>query len=401
MIILSALKNLNRNFRRTITILFTMALGMGGLFLFHGFNTGVMNQYRANVIRARYGHGQLNTIGYRGKIYEKPWEHWIYDYNEIQNDLKNLPGVEYLFPRITFPALLQAHNINVSGMGQGVNGEAESKFFTTLNVEEGLPLSTEPNGIVLGYGLARSLGVVVGDRVTVLSNTISGSINGVDLSVTGVFHTGSKDFDDVVFRIPLAQAQILLDTQKVETVAIGLNESVPWSTFATAASAKFPNLESTPFEVLDKVYYQHSVDWLGQQFDVIKTVILAIVLLGILNSISTSVLERKQEIGNLRANGESSWDVMKLLLSEGAILGALGGLLGLALAWIVVNTVLRHGIYMPAAPGITRRFYVLIELQPAYAVVTFSLGCCCATLGTLFAGIRVARMNIAEALRSL
>jgi putative ABC transport system permease protein len=286
-------------------------------------------------------------------------------------------------------------------MGQGVNGEAESKFFTTLNVEEGLPLSTEPNGIVLGYGLARSLGVVVGDRVTVLSNTIAGSINGVDLAVTGVFHTGSKDFDDVVFRIPLAQAQILLDTQKVETVAIGLDETVPWKTFAAAASTKFPNLESTPFEVLDKVYYQHSVDWLGQQFDVIKTVILAIVLLGILNSISTSVLERKQEIGNLRANGESSWDVMKLLLSEGAILGALGALLGLALAWIVVNTVLRHGIYMPAAPGITRRFYVLIELQPAYALVTFSLGCCCAIVGTLFAGIRVARMNIAEALRSL
>ena len=68
--------------------------------------------------------------------------------------------------------------------------------------------------------------------------------------------------------------------------------------------SKFPKLEAS-FSELDKVYYQNSVDWLDTQFYVVQLIILSIVLLGIL--ISTSILERKQEIGNLRA----TWDVMQ------------------------------------------------------------------------------------------
>ena len=77
MLIVVALRNLLRNPRRTFAVLLTVAIGVGSIFLFHGFNTGIMNQYRANAIHARYGHGQINTDGYREKVYEKPWEHWI------------------------------------------------------------------------------------------------------------------------------------------------------------------------------------------------------------------------------------------------------------------------------------------------------------------------------------
>ena len=39
----------------------TVALGTGRSFIFNGFNTGLMNQYRENTVHSRYGYGQINT----------------------------------------------------------------------------------------------------------------------------------------------------------------------------------------------------------------------------------------------------------------------------------------------------------------------------------------------------
>lgn len=378
----------------------TVALGTSALFIFNGFNVGVMNQYRENTIHARYGNGQINLKGYRDKVHEKPWEHWMTNYAELAQKLKATPNVKHVFPRVEFFALLTNGRVTVSGRGQGVDGAEESKFFTTLNVEQGATLAAQPDGILLGQGLARALDAKPGDRITVLANTIHGSMNGVDLVVTGIFHTGSKDFDDVVFRLPLAQSSLLLDTPHIESVAIGLDRIEDWPAIAAAVLQSFPELEATPFEILDKVYYQHSVDWLNAQYGILQSIILFIVILGIINTVSIGILERKHEIGNLRANGESVQDVMKLLMLEGVVLGIAGGLLGVGLAWFLNFAFMRGGILMPPAPGITRVFRVLIELQPDMALKTFLMGALTASLGTVIAGSKVARMPIADALRS-
>lgn len=394
-----AIRNLFRNKRRTLALLLTVASGAAALFTFQGFNYGIMNQYKENTIRSRYAHGQINTAGYREQVYEKPWEHWISDASETVQQLKTHPAVAQVFPRAEFFALLTNGRITIAGRGQGVDGVEESKFFTTLNIEEGVALSDQADGILLGRGLARALKVKAGDRVTVLSNTIHGSMNAGDFHVTGIFHTGSKDFDDTIFRIPIAQAQTLLDTDRVESIAIGLKDENAWPAIETWTSSQ-KNLEATPFAVLDKVYYQNSVDWLNQQFAVIQFIILSIVVLGIFNTVSSGILERRPEIGNLRANGESQMDVFRLLLLEGAIAGVLGALIGLAVAFLLNITFLQNGILMPPAPGLTRQFFVKIEFLPNMAIWAFALNAATAILGTGFAAWKTSRMPIAEALRS-
>jgi putative ABC transport system permease protein len=359
-----------------------------------------MNQYRDNTIHARYGYGQVNTKGYRGQVFEKPWEHWIDNWDELKPRLLAIDGVTQVFPRIEFFSLLTNGQITIAGHGVGVDGKEEAPFFNMLNVEQGEPLSTQEDGILLGLGLAHSLNVKPGDHVTVLGNTTYGSMNGLDLRVVGIFHTGSKEFDDVMFRVQLKQAQTLLDTRKIESVAFGLRDQDAWSKVAATVAKDFPQLESTPFAVLDEVYYQHSVDWLKSQFGVIQFIILSIVVLGIFNSVSTSILERKQEIGTLRANGESVFDVMSLIVLENLLLGALGGGLGIAIEWLMNSTLLRKGLLMPAAPGLTRQFYVRVELDWHMAAVSFSMAVICAVIATTLAGIRVTRLGIADALRS-
>lgn len=395
-----ALRNLRRNPRRTLVTLLTVAMGTGALFIMDGFNAGIMNQYRDNTVHARFGHGQLNTLGYRDSVREKPWESWIDDVPARLAKLEAIPELTHVFPRIEFFGLLTNEQLTVAGRGIGVVGPAESAFFHTLNVVEGENLTAADDGVVLGIGLARSLGVKPGDRVTVLANTVFGSMNGADLRVSGIFHTGLKDVDDTLFRMQLARAQKLLDTQKVESIALGLRSHEDWQAFAAKAKSALPDLEATPFEVLDKVYYQHAVDWLGSQFLVIQAIILVIVVLGIMNTVSFTILERKQEIGNLRANGESVGEILALLLWEAAALGLLGALLGVAAAYALNASLLEGGVVMPPAPGLTRQYAVLIELQPRMAVTAVVLGVVAAVLSTVAAGSKVARMPIGEALRS-
>ncbi len=400
MIVRLALRNLLRNPRRTAALVLTVAVGTGSLFLFHGFNNGIMNQYRDNTIHARFGHGQIQTRGYGDRVYERPWEHWIENPERLRHELLDIPGVRQVFPRVEFPALLSSGRITVSGKGQGVDGPEESRFFNTLNFVAGKNLSDEPTGMVLGVGIARGLGVGVGDAVTVMARGARGGMSQSELKVTGIFHTGLKEFDDTVFRIPLGVAMSLLETDRVESIALGLASADDFGAVANFVRIRHPELEAVPFAVLDQVYYQHSVDWLNAQFGVIQVIIIAIIVLGIFNTVSTGILERKQEIGTLRANGESRYEVLRLLGVEGLALGVLGAALGLVLVLVLNATALASGILMPPAPGITRQFLVMIELTPLMAAKTATLGICTALLGTLIAGLRVTRMGIAEALRA-
>lgn len=393
-------KNLLRNKRRTVNILLTVALGTASLFLFHGFNAGVMARYRDGTIKTRWGNGQVNTKGYRETLHDKPWEHWITNPDEVTSKLKEIKGIDFVFPRLEFFALVSNGKKDVAGKGQGVDGIQEAKFFQNLHFVEGQNLNEEKDGIILGKGLADALKVKAGSNLTLLTNTIHGSLNGADVQVVGVFHTGLKEFDDAYFRVQLQVAQTLLDTKSVEYISLGLDTYKNWDRVAKDIGEKLPELDATPFNIIDKVYYQHSVDWLQAQFRIFQFIIISVVILGIFNTVSTSVMERKQEIGNLRANGESASDILKLLLSEGLFMGLAGGTLGILIGLLTSNILLAGGIVMPPAPGITRVFTVYIQLQPSMALQTFSMGLIACILATALAGWGIIRQPIADLLRS-
>lgn len=395
-----ACRNLFRNLRRTLAIILTVALGAGALFSFDGFINGILNEYRESTIHAHYGYGQINTKGYRDKVFEDPSKHWIPNWGALEPFLQNLEGVEKIFPRNSFSALLKNDKITVSGHGQGIDAKNEADFFNTLNIEQGVTLENQPNGILLGIGLAKALNVGPGDTVTVMATTTKSVINKQKFVVSGIFHTGSNDFDSRIFRIQLTAAQKLLKTPKIELVSLGLRNLSDWTLVAAAIETAFPELEATSFDVLDEIYYKHSVDWLNAQFKVVQVIILAIVLLGIFNTVSASILERKQEIGNLRANGESVFQVMKLIVSEGVLLAFFGSLIGIAFSYFILTTFIHKGLLMPPGPGLTRQFLVTFSFEWSMVLATLAMSTVAALIASALAGMRVARMPITNALRS-
>ncbi len=393
-------RNLFRNIRRTIAILLTVGLGAGALFSFEGFINGVLTDYRESTIHANAGNGQFNTKGYRETVYQKPWKHWISDWYSIKSELLQNEAVEYVFPRVPISAMLTHGKVSIAGQGQGIDAKEEAKFFNALNIIEGESLSDQKKGILLGKGLSQALGVKPGDKITVYTKSSTDSISKGKFTVIGIFHTGNADFDNRVFRIQLPEAQDLLETNLVESISVGLNDHSNWNEVSKMLSTSHPELEAASFADIDKIYYGNSVNWLSMQFYVVQMIIISIVLLGIFNTISTSILERKQEIGNLRANGESTWDVMRMILCEGALLGLIGSMIGLGLTALVAKTFLHQQILMPPGPGSTRQFFISFYFTSGMAIQTLALSVLSSIAASFLAGLKVARMPIAKALRS-
>ncbi|MCM2321758.1 MAG: ABC transporter permease [Oligoflexia bacterium] len=392
-------RNLFRNPRRTAASLLTVALGAAGLLIYQGFNEGIMNQYRENTIRVRYGHGQVYPKGYREKVMEKPWTAWIEDPAAVEARILAVPGVKAVFPRVAFYSFVTKGELTLAGRGEGIMPERENRFFTAMNFEEGHDLQASDE-IVLGKGLARSLDAKPGDRITLLAQTVRGQLNGADLRVAGIFHTGAKEFDDAYFRIDLKAAQALLDTQRVEHLALQTGGVEDWPHVSAALRSALPALEPIAFDELDKVYYKNSVDFLEAQFSFIRLVILFIVALGIFNTIAVGLLERAPEIGALRANGETRGRLLRILVCENALLGVLGGLLGIVVAVLLDRTVMASGIPMPPGPGITRQFRIFLEIQPQHFGQALALPVLTTIVASLHPVLKLLRRKIPDLLIS-
>lgn len=391
-------RNLFRNPRRTFASLITVAFGAAGLLIFQGFNTGIMNQYRENTIRGYYGYGQVFSKDYYGKVTEKPWENWIDNWEVLDQKLKKQPDILETFPRLSFFSFLVKGGINLGGRGEGVLASRENKFFNQLNFIAGENIQSDDE-IILGKGLADSLAVNVGDTLTVLTQTIHGQLNGADLKVAGVFHMGIKAIDDQYYRLSLNQAQSLLDTKKIESFSLQTSGVDSWSKVVEQVQKVSPQLESIRFEILDKVYYQNSIDFLSAQFSFIRLIIFLIVALGIFNTIAVGLLERGGEIGALRANGETRSRLFRILILESSLIGILGGLLGTVLA-LLLWLALSGGIPMPPGPGITRQYLIYLEILPSHFIQGLILPILATIAASLMPIKKLLKRTIPDLLRS-
>ena len=394
-----AWRNIQRNRRRSIVAMGTIAMGVFGLLFLQGFFSGLIALHKENSIHSRFGHGQIMTQDYWGQAFEKPWEHWIEQPEQIINTLRGMKEIDVIFPRVQFFALLSNGRINVAGRGQGIDGAKEKDFFNKLNFIEGGPIAEREDGLVLGIGLARALGVKLGDRITVMGQTIDGTINAIDTTVTGIFHVGMKEADDSLFQVQLVQAQILLGTNRIESITLGLVDEKAWDNVAKTIAQEYPTTEAISLYQLDQVWAVNGERFLSALLNLFRAIFLGVILLAIYNSASNTVLERKRELGMLRANGESARDLIKLLTLEGFYLALLGSLTGIVLT-LCANVLVGDGIPMPPTPGTNRFLPVKLNLEILYFVSASALGLGTSVIATLLSTMQVLRLSIVQAIRS-
>ena len=358
-----------------------------------------MNQYRENLIRVRYAHGQIFSKGYYNKVMEKPWTKWISNHKTLEKNLLGIDGIIQTFPRIRFYSFLQKGGITLSGYGEGVVSQRENLFFTEMNFEHGNDIRND-NDIILGTGLARGLNAKVNETIAILTQTVDGQLNKINVVISGIFHTGVKEFDDRAFRIDLQLAKKLLNTDAVELISIQTTGVEAWKSISFKISQVINSVEAISFEELDSVYYKNAVNFLRSQFNFIRIIILLIVALGIFNIISNGLLERKGEVGSLRANGESRQRLFIILVMESILLGLIGGVIGCVFSVLIDSLFLQEGIPVPPAPGITRSFNVLLEMESLHYIQALVLPIITTIIASIYPILNLINQKISELLKN-
>lgn len=244
-----------------------------------------------------------------------------------------------------------------------------------------------PGDAIIGRELAADLGVRPGDRMTVLTGSIAEPV-----LITALVDLGVRDLNRRTVIVPLRLAQNLLGLPGGAT-SIDLTVHDVWSADALARELQ----RQLPYEVESwqqaNAQLVSALNAQSVSTTLIRAVVLVVVVLGIASVLVVSVVQKRREIGILRAMGATRSQILRVFLVQGAVLGALGSVIGVLLALIMI-WVFTH--FVRGSDGLPLFW---ISLPPATALQVALLATVAGVLAAIFPARRAARMDPAEAIR--
>ena len=407
-----AARNVFRNRIRTLITLAAIAFGSVSIIVAGGFFEDTFMLMRESAIHGQYGHIQIHAKGFADHGSSAPFDYLIENPDTVIKKLGSLDHIKLITPRISFSAMVSTGDNSVAVYCQGINPDEEKILSSIDNIKRAaLGLSMEKGSnltgkdrfsVILGRGLAKSIGVKPGDSIVLLANTVGGSINAFDMTVKGTFFTSFKEFDDRALRMPIDIAKQLIRTDGIQTLVVVLdktsNTSVVKNEILNTIKSRHMALEIRTWKQLAD-FYNKTVELYGRQFFVLKLIITIIVVLSIFNTINMAIWERTREIGTIMAMGYKKMDIMKLFLAEGMILGLLGGIAGIIAGIAAARIISFFGIPMPPPPGATVGWTAFIKVVPDLLVSSMIISVSASLLSSFYPAFKASNMVITDALR--
>jgi len=309
--------------------------------------------------------------------------------------------VDEVLLRMVFSGLLNNGRNDWAIVGEGVEPAAEARLGTYINVSRGRQLAASDSyGMMLGAGVANALDLAPGDWVNLLTNTPDGAVNVLEFEVLGIFQTFSKDYDARAVRIPLAAAQELMGDDGAHLAVLKLERTAATAGVKSAVEAVVlgEGYEVFDWQVLNP-FYEQTVELYQQQFGFLVLVILLMVTLSVGNAINMNVHERAAEFGTMMACGARRAEIFRLIITESALLGLLGAVLGVVAGNLLALLISAIGIPMPPPPNSDLDYIALIRLGWSITLVSGLLGVLAPAVAALRPALRASRADIAESLR--
>jgi putative ABC transport system permease protein len=396
-----AWRNVVRQRTRSGATLAAICIGVSGLILAGGFVQDIFIQLGEAIIHSQTGHIQVTRQGFREGRHRQPDAYLIDRPEELRRELAATPGVERVVARLDFVGVVNNGRRDLGIFGEGVEPSGEASIGTYLKYTEGRALAdSDKDGVVVGHGVARSLGLKVGDRVTLVMTLAQGAVNTLDFELVGVFQSFSKEFDARAVRIPLDAARNLMDTQAAHVLVVMLGDTAATDAVAGAfrASLGHRGYAIDIWRTLSD-FYDKTLKLYDRQFGVLRLIILLMVLLSVVNSVNMTVFERTREFGTVLALGDRPGDVFRTVLAESVILGLAGASLGILVGWGLGTAISAIGIPMPPPPNADLGYTAVIRLVPGDVAVAGAIGFVATCLAAIRPAWRASRLNVVDALR--
>jgi len=301
----------------------------------------------------------------------------------------DMPGVTAVSPVVTGPAFAVRGQASKSVALMGVDAE---RYRRIVRMEEYMVagrFAVEGTRAVIGSELAKDLGIRMDDKLRVALP------NGRDelLQVGGIFDIGNKDLNRRWVFVTLPLAQSLLDlpggVSNLDLTVADIFEAQPVADRLRGATSL--NVESwmqTNAQLLAALRNQSVSN------NLIRSFVVIIVALGIASVLVVSVVQKQKEIGILRAMGTSSNRIMGVFLLQGALVGFVGALSGVGLAWGLLqffSSVYRTGDGAPLFQP---------QLDTGIALSAAGIALLVGVVAALIPARRAAKMDPVQAIRS-
>ncbi len=414
-----AARNLTRNRRRTAIALVALVVGVGAMVVLRGLVTGQQRIILENIVFGQLGAVQVHRVGYLAQVQGSPLSLDMEDTPALRQRIASVPGVTRVSPRLAFGGML-----SMPEPEGAQESEPRTAFLQLVAFDPALEPGVTPKRmqwvgqgaflsevdapeLMLNADLARGLGAGVLDAnapppeqwPALLAADRDGALNGEGLRLSGTLVSATPG-DRRVGYLPLATAQRVLRMEgRVTEYALAVEPLQRARQVRDALrQALGPGYEVHTWEEV----FPFIAQLLGQQdflFGILSTVFMAAVLLGIVNVMLMSVLERVREIGTMLAVGMRRRSIVTLFLLEGAVLGLVGGVLGALVGGAVTLWLHHRGILLPS-PGANVDSVIRPSVSVGYVVYAVVLATGGAALAALWPAWRAARLRPVEALAS-
>lgn len=254
--------------------------------------------------------------------------------------IRRNPQVKGAAPQLSTQVFYNNGPTQLSGTVAGVNILEEDKLFdlrSKLKSGRIEDLTASSEGLMMGTGLARKLGVQKGDRVVLTAP--SGQL--LTLKVVATFQMGIGTIDNTKSYANIGMVQRILEVDKsyVTDINIKLKDF-------KQAKALAPDLQKLTGYKAEDWETANATMLLGVVIRNILTYSVSITLLivagfGIYNILNMTIMSKMKDIAILKATGFAGRDVKQIFMIQSLIIGLLGSLLGLLLGYGLSSLIAR------------------------------------------------------------
>ncbi len=336
------------------------------------------------------------------------------DWREKAKEAAQNPAVLGAAPFVETQGLLVRDGIMRPSIVRGVLPGVEDNVSTVAQqIRAGSFDALKPGSfnIVLGYALARALGVGMGDKVTMVlaqgQVTPAGMVPRTrSFTVAGIFEAGHFDFDAALSFVHIEDAQ-RLERQVAPSglrLRIANMREAPEVADALKRSMK-GDLVLRDWPKLNANWYA-AVQTEKKMMFIILTLIIAVAAFNLVSSLVMTVTEKQADIAILRTLGASPGSIMKIFMVQGAVVGVLGTLAGVALG---VGFSMNIGVIVPfierllGVEFLSKDIYLIStvpsELYTPDVVTIGIVSVVLAFAATIYPSWAASRVKPAEALR--
>jgi putative ABC transport system permease protein len=401
MLLRLAWRNVWRNRLRSSIMLAAMVFGLLGAVLMSGFVIAMTKSMIDNAIKYQTANLQIHSAEF---IVSEELAAWLPDADGLAIKVRQEPGVAAVSVRQLVDGMLASaastRGVRINGIDLG-----QEVAVTALkeSLAEGVLLPSDGrNPIIVSQRNAERLNLKLGSKVVLTFTDAAGEVTGAAFRVCGFFKTPLSGFDDANVFVRRSDLAGLTGLDQAHEIAIRLEPKASLDQVKMTLTA----LVGERAVVRDWGEVQPVLAAMTGSVDQTNTILAAVFMaalgFGIVNIMLMSVFERTREFGVLMATGMTKAKVLALIVIESLFLGGSGGLLGMAVSWLVLALLGRVGLpfgAMAEGLGVYGVGTVLYpEVPLSYYLWMFALVLVTSLLAALYPARQILKKRPVEAL---